>query len=77
MPNTNNGTMQIKYIIPENETGVFEIYDMNEEKLVSYPLYNGNNIFAITGETLSKGIYFYKAFAGNKLISSDKIVVIK
>jgi len=77
IPNPNNGNMQIAYEIPENTNGKFEIYDMAGKKLLSYPLFGEKNTFAITGETLGKGIYFYRAMAGNKLIGTDKIVVIK
>jgi len=71
--------MNVSYEISgkENETGVFEIYNIIGKKLLSYPLYIGKNSFTITEESLEQGIYFYKALLGDKLISSDKIMVIK
>ena len=77
MPNPNNGNMSVNYEIPENETGTFEIYDIMGKKLYTYLLYSGKNTFAITEESLSKGIYFYKVFVNDKVIASDKIVIIK
>ena len=76
-PNPNNGNMNVNYELPENETGTFEIYDLMGKKLYSYPLLGGKNLFSINEETLGQGIYLYKALAGNKLIATDKIVVIK
>jgi hypothetical protein len=77
IPNPNNGNMQVAYEIPENTTGTFEVYNMMGEKLFSYSLFGGKNTFSISHSDLNQGIYFYKAFAGNKLIAADKIVVIK
>lgn len=74
-PNPNNGNMQVAYEIPE--TGTFEIYDLFGKKLLSYPLYEGKNTFAISATMLNEGIYFYRATAGNKIIAKDKLVVIK
>ncbi|NTW32040.1 MAG: T9SS type A sorting domain-containing protein [Bacteroidetes bacterium] len=77
IPNPNNGNMQVAYEIPDNTTGTFELYDIIGKKLLSYPLYEGNNTFNISANTLENGIYFYHAIAGNKLIGADKIVIIK
>jgi len=76
-PNPNDGNMQVDYEIPESEVGIFKIYDVIGRKLLSYSLNGGKNTFAISGNTLDKGIYFYQATAGNKRIGMDKIVVIK
>ena len=77
VPNPNNGNMQIIYKIPENTTGMFDVYNLIGKKLFSYPLYAGKNTFSISRSDLNQGIYFYRATAGNKLIAKDKIVVIK
>jgi hypothetical protein len=76
-PNPNNGNMQVAYVIPENTIGTFTIYDMLGKQLISYPLYSGKNTLTISEESLNQGIYFYKAFSGNKQIAADKIVIIK
>jgi hypothetical protein len=77
MPNPNNGNMTVRYEIPETETGTFEVYDFLGKKLLSYSLVGGNNTLSISHEELLQGVYFYRAFAGSKQITSDKIVVIK
>lgn len=76
-PNPNNGNMQVIYELPENETGAFEVYDLVGKKLFSNNLVGGKNTFSISRTDLDQGIYFYRVVVGNKLISSDKIVVIK
>jgi hypothetical protein len=77
IPNPNNGNMQVNYEIHGNTTGIFKVYDITGKKLLSYPLYGGNNTFAITGTTLDKGVYFYQATVESKQIGTGKIVIIK
>ena len=76
-PNPSDSNMNVVYEIPESETRIFEIYNLIGKKLLRYPLYGGKNTFNISATSLNEGIYFYRATAGNKLIATDKIVVIK
>ena len=76
-PNPNYGSMQLKYKIPEEETGKFVVYDMLGNELLSQLLKGGENTVSISHSNLPVGIYFYHAFSNNKQIASDKIVVIK
>jgi len=76
-PNPSDGNMTVSYNLFDRETGIFEIYDILGKKRLSYQLYSGKNAFSISDDKIEKGIYFYKAFSGNKLIAADKIVVIK
>jgi hypothetical protein len=76
-PNPNDGNMSVDYNLNESEAGTFILYDLLGKELINFQLYSGKNIFTITDKNLEKGIYTYRAFAGNKQIASDKIVVIK
>ena len=83
-PNPNNGNMTVSYELPINTTGTptspagrFEVYNQMGEKLFSYSLYGGKNTFSISRSELNQGIYFYRAISGDKLLATDKIVVIK
>jgi hypothetical protein len=77
-PNPNNGSMTVSYELTDNETGTLEIYDMMGKKLFTYSLYSGENTLSISEDGLNPGIYFYKAISKeDKLIASDKIVIIK
>lgn len=77
-PNPNNGSMIVSYELTDNETGILEIYDMMGKKLFTYSLYSGDNTLSISEDGLNPGIYFYKAISKeDKLIASDKIVIIK
>lgn len=76
-PNPSDGNFSVAYEIPNNTTGTFEVYNMMGENLFSYSLYSGKNTFSISRSDLSEGIYFYRAIAGNKQITADKIIIIK
>ncbi len=76
-PNPANANIQVSYNSPKDEQGIFEIYDLIGRKLLSYPLFAGKNTFNISGTILDKGIYLYQIIIGNKIVATDKIVVIK
>jgi len=77
IPNPNDGNMNVVYDIQENETATFELYDITGRKVMSLLLTADKNSIAITSSELDKGMYFYRAMAGNRQIAADKIVVIK
>ncbi len=77
IPNPNNGNMQVVYQNPENSNGLFNVYDVMGNLILSYPLNQGANTLQISRIDLNQGIYFYRAIVGNKLLGKDKIVVIK
>lgn len=77
LPNPNDGNMQVVYEIAENEKGILEIYDIFGKSLITFELPGSNNTFQINASTLKDGIYFYSVTAGNELVVSGKIVVIK
>jgi len=76
-PNPNNGTMTLDYIIPESENGEFAVYDLSGKKIISHQLQGGNNTTTISTTELLNGVYFYQITSGNKLISKNKLVIIK
>ncbi len=76
-PNPNNGNMQVLYSIPANESGVFGLYDVLGNLLLSYPISGGTKTFTIDGSNLAKGVYFYQVYSNNKLVAKNKIVIIK
>ena len=76
-PNPNNGNMQLDYKIPEQQQGVFEIYDLTGRILKTYTLTGGNTQMNISEGKLSQGIYFYQVILNGKRIANDKLVIIK
>jgi hypothetical protein len=76
-PNPNNGNMVLEYSLAENEKGLIAIYDLKGELITQYALNNSVNKLAINREELNNGIYFYKIIINNKIVKTDKIVIIK
>lgn len=74
-PNPSDGNFTIYYNINENE--IMKIYDVLGREVVNYSLYKGKNTLEISGSDICKGIYYYSVSDGNKIIISDKIVIIK
>lgn len=75
-PNPNNGTMQINYDLQKNSKGIFTIYDILGKKEVEYELQSETKTLYID-EPLKSGIYFYKIIVDDKIIATDKIVIIQ
>ena len=69
--------MNVVYSIRENETGIFEIYDLLGKSLFRNLLTTGKNSFIVNATELNAGIYTYRAYINDKKISEDKIVIIK
>ena len=76
-PNPTNGDITLSYNFNENTDVLFEIYNTQGVKECSYSLSGSVNSKSISLVSLNNGIYTYRAIAGNKLIATDKIVVIK
>ena len=76
-PNPNNGNMQLDYKIPEQQQGVFEIYDLTGRKILRKLLNGEQNTITISDAILNEGIYFYKLTVNGKLVTWDKVVVIQ
>ena len=76
-PNPTNGDITLSYNFNENTDVFFEIYNSQGVKECSYSLSGSVNSKSISLAPLNNGIYSYRAIAGDKLIATDKIVVIK
>ncbi|MGQ0828762.1 MAG: T9SS type A sorting domain-containing protein [Bacteroidota bacterium] len=76
-PNPNNGVMILDYSLSKNEQGSIMIYDVTGKLIVQYELNNANEQISISDEQLINGIYFYHIKVNDKILSSNKLVIIK
>lgn len=76
-PNPNNGVMMLDYNLNANDKGEILIYDITSKLIISYSLNNKINQLIINNEQLNNGIYFYHITVNNKIVKSDKLVIIK
>jgi hypothetical protein len=77
LPNPNNGNMTLSYSLAKNESGSIIVYDIAGRFIVEYKLDNETNTMLIVNDELKNGIYLYNIIIDGKVISSDKIVIIK
>ena len=76
-PNPNNGSMIIEYKIAENDKGVLGIYDLTGRMIKQYSLNSKNTSLTISGNELAIGTYYYSILINNRLIKTEKLIIIK
>jgi hypothetical protein len=75
-PNPTNGSFKIIYLLPQNRSGVFEVYDVHGRKVYKQNLPPWSTLQWITLPEVSEGIYSGVIKSGVE-IASKKIVLIK
>ncbi len=75
-PNPNNGNMECEYNVKSTDTGTIKIYDLTGKLMEEYKLNSNNNTLTLT-TNLSNGIYLYQIIVNDKIVKSDKLVIIK
>ncbi|MGM0651087.1 MAG: T9SS type A sorting domain-containing protein, partial [Bacteroidota bacterium] len=77
-PNPNNGNMSVDYNIPEGSSGTLVFYDANGRKMISYKLdANSNQVYLKNEDIFSEGIYHFNLIIDGKLVSKEKLIIIK
>ncbi len=75
-PNPSNGTMLIEYTIKQSDSGVMKIYDLTGKLVEEYILSSNKNELQINTD-LNNGIYLYQVIVNDRIVKSDKLVIIK
>ena len=75
-PNPSNGNFSLNYLLPQNKTGVFEIYDMDGRKVYSQILSQWSTIGLITLLNLTTGFY-QCVIKSENFWSSKKLVIVE
>ncbi|MBW8051840.1 MAG: T9SS type A sorting domain-containing protein, partial [Cytophagales bacterium] len=76
-PNPNDGTFLIRYSIPDKQSAEFIIFDVIGSKLKTWQLEGGTKKLNIVNKELKNGLYFYQVIVNNRVILTDKLVIIK
>ena len=76
-PNPNDGKFLIRYSIPDKQSAKFIIFDIIGSKLKTYQLEGGIKKLNIVNKALKNGLYFYQVIVNNRIILTDKLVIIK
>ncbi len=75
-PNPTSGNIKIIYLLPQNKSGTFEMFDINGKKVYSLRLPQWSTLQMISLPELSDGLYQCVMTSG-KARASRKIVLIK
>jgi hypothetical protein len=76
-PNPNDGNITVEYSLIEGGVGLLVIYDLEGNKLASYPLAENQNLMQLHTDTLSSGIYIYHYEQNGQCKKTGKLVIIK
>lgn len=76
-PNPNDGNMMLDYSLDIMDKGEVLIYDIAGKLIYKYKLDASANQIIISHEEFNNGIYFYRIIVNDKIVKSDKIVIIK
>jgi len=81
-PNPFNPKTTIKFSVKENETGVFEIFNLKGQTVKSYPIFNAGihevnwNGTNDNGNKVSSGVLFYK-LKSKSVLQINKMLLLK
>jgi hypothetical protein len=76
-PNPNNGNMILEYVLLNEDAGILEITDITGKILNRYELKAGSDKLRINDAQLENGLYLYRILVNNKVMKSDKLLIIK
>jgi hypothetical protein len=76
-PNPSDGNLQLHYTLQANEKGKMLVYDLSGKQLKEYLLPSNNSQLQITNSDLESGVYFYQIIINDRIMKSDKLIIIK
>ena len=76
-PNPNNGDMILDYDLGADNNGTVELMDITGKLITSYKMSTNKGILELNERNLMNGVYFYRILVKDKVIKTDKLVIIK
>ncbi len=76
-PNPNNGTMVLDYDLGADDTGTLQLMDVTGKIISSYKIVANKGILQMNEQNLMNGVYFYRILVKDKIVKTDKVVIIK
>jgi hypothetical protein len=74
-PNSSSGYLKIRYLLPQNQKGLFEVFDITGKKVFSYALPPWSTLQQFDLRFLSGGIYNCMITSGNERVSKKLVLV--
>ncbi len=69
--------LSINYKIEVSDIGMFEVYNLMGEKIITLILNSSEGEQKLSLSTLSSGSYLYKYTINNRIVKTDKLVIVK
>jgi WD40 repeat protein len=76
-PNPNNGNFKISYLLPQNQNGTFEMFDVNGRKIYSQVLPKWSTMQVVKLPFLADGIYNCSILSGEDRVNKNVAVMRK
>lgn len=79
-PNPFNTETRIVFSLPQEETATLEIFDIRGRKVRTYfngPIRKGQHTVIVDARNLASGLYFYRLIAGQKIIATKKMLLVR
>ncbi|MBC7587186.1 MAG: tail fiber domain-containing protein, partial [Chitinophagaceae bacterium] len=77
VPNPFTSSTTIKYSIPEKNTAMVAVFDLNGKMLLQFPNLRGASQVTINGSSLQAGMYLYSLIVNGQEIITKKMVLTK
>jgi len=74
-PNPSKGSMQLDYMLNNDQIGELNIFDMNGKQCSSYVLMPKNTTLTIEEPNLKNGTYLYQITVNGKLMNHYKLII--
>ncbi|MBS1764951.1 MAG: T9SS type A sorting domain-containing protein [Bacteroidetes bacterium] len=74
-PNPTNGSIKIVYLLPQNQKGVFEVYDVTGKKVFSYHLPQWSTLQNFDLSFLGNGVYNCTVTSNNQKVNRKLVVI--
>lgn len=75
LPNPAQGTATLSYHLADNETAVFEIFDLNGKMVYRQNIAQQGSLY-IDLSNFASGVYHYRVLNGRTLLANNKLVVV-
>ncbi len=69
--------MSFDYNLGNNANATMQIIDISGKLIKTYQLQNTVGTLNIYEQSLTNGIYFYRILVNNRILKTDKLVIIK
>jgi hypothetical protein len=76
-PNPTTGQISIAADLSEGENGTLTIFDLTGRQVASWQMTGGQSVYTFDVSSLPSGTYIYQVSTADKMIITDRLIIIK